>query len=368
MVKEKEKVIPMHSVNILNNHTLEVIRAHHNRRITTIEKILGAGNAKRGARIIKKLLAKLSSKGFSSQAIGKILGKDRHVIHDWLRRYELEPLPIKGAKPSLLKITFVREGHDVNFGRYEKINGKFYRVFYVYPTQLFAYMIGLILGDGNVDDRKIHITGGKPFHFLDSIFPKTVEFGKYLGGRSIKVKYFNEEDNELSREHPNVTYWRLYIYWSALSRLLNNKKFLKGTLERIWSSQRLLKPFMAGFFDADGYFTKKHEKPVRIGFEQTKDKWWFPLLCNKLKSMYSVWASERTRDYEIEQRGKVYTGTATFNIAILRMSSWVPFIDEIVIPFCRKPIHRRRAPIFKDHALNVKDKWKLVPQNDDAND
>ena len=77
---------------------LELIRIHRKKRITVIEKIIGSGNAKHGASIIKKLLKDLSKSGFSSATIGKILDKDRHVIHKWYRRYGLKTLRYKGNR------------------------------------------------------------------------------------------------------------------------------------------------------------------------------------------------------------------------------------------------------------------------------
>ena len=145
----------------------------------------------------------------------------------------------------------------------------------------------------------------------------------------------------------------IYIYWSALSHTLNNRKTLTKTLKIIWNDPKLLDTFTAGLFDADGYFILRHKKPDRIGIEQSKKKWWFPLFCKILGQRYLVKIRERTRKYKIIQRHKVYEGINTHIIVNFRRTSWLSFIDNIVLAYCKKPRHLKRASKFKDYAIKV---------------
>ncbi|NYZ76215.1 hypothetical protein H0N98_03110 [Candidatus Micrarchaeota archaeon] len=339
---------------------LEEIKKNRMVRINKIECIVGDDNGRRGFRIIKSVLNDLVEEGFTSNAIGQMVGKDRHVIHRWYKHYKIKPFEYTGFKPALLRVSFDKKMTDTRFGRYLKINNKFYRVYYVYPDELFCYVIGLILGDGHVDERKIYIVGGEPHKFLDATYPKIVKFGKYLGNRSVKAKYYDIEDNEVNRGDRDAKYWRIYIYWSALANTFRNKYVLKEVLNAIWSKSDLLNAFSAGLFDTDGYFTFKNKKPERIGIDQTVEKWWFPLFVNRLSKVYLVRMTRRARKYRIEHRKKVYSGVSTSNNLRVMMSSWSPFVDKVVLPYCTKPIHLERAPIFKEHSLRMKRRWHYI--------
>jgi len=334
--------------------TLNLIRIYRNKRINEIEKIVGAD-------FIKTALIELANKGFTCNAISKMIGKERHIINKWYKRYKIIPFRYSGFKPFLLKVTLNKNEHNIKYGRYEKINNKEYKVFYVYPNPILAYVIGLILGDGHIDKRKIYITGGKPtksYTFLKSICKKISKVSKYLGNKTIRVKYYDKYDNEVKCNNSKIAYWRLYIYWSALSHALKNKYILNEILTKIWSKKVLLNAFSAGLLDTDGYFTFRNKKPERIGIDQTIEKWWFPLFVSKFKEKYLVKMTRRSRRYRIEHRKRLYEGTSTSNVLELRMSSWPVFIDKVVLPYSNKPIHLRRAPIFKNHSINVSNRWR----------
>jgi len=340
--------------------TLEKIKKNRMARINKIEHIVGGGDSKRGFRVMRSILTELAKEGFTSSAIGKIIGKERQVIRGWYKRYKVRPVEYQGFKAALLEVCFDKKRVDVKFGRYLKINNKFYRVYYTYPNELFSYVIGLILGDGHVDKRKIYVVGGKPYKFLDAIYPKIVEFGKYLGNRTVKVRYYDIEDNEVSRDNKYAKYWRIYIYWSALANMFRDRHVLKEILDAVWSKSNLLNAFSAGLLDTDGYFVFRNKKPERIGIDQKADKRWFPLFVDRLGKVYLVRMTRRARKYRIEHRKKVYRGVSIANNLRVMMSSWSPFVDKVVLPYCNKPIHLERATIFKEHSLRMKRRWRYI--------
>src|SRR3989338_10735578 len=250
-------------------------------------------------------LTNVSSKRINK--IEKIIGKDRHVIHQWLLRYNIKRERFAGFKKAILRVSFNREEYDVKYGRYQKINNQLFRVYYTVPTELFSYIIGLIMGDGHIDERKIYIVGGiKESSFADKVYSLIVELGKNLGNRKVDI-HFYKDDKITSRKE--ATSWRIYFYWSALANMFKTRECLEETFKSIWNNKKLFDAFTAGFFDTDGYFVTKNNKPERIGLEQSKGKWWFELFCDKLKEIYTVRINERTRNYKIKNRGKVYTGS-----------------------------------------------------------
>jgi len=344
----------------VGEETLEKIKKNSGIRINKMECIVGEGNAKRGFRMIKKTLSNLVKEGFTYNAISQMIGKERHVIHRWYKRYKIKPLKYRGFKPALLKVSFVKKSIDTEFGRYLKVGSRSYRVYYVYPDELFSYVTGLILGDGHVDSRKIYIVGGKPYEFLDAIYPRIVEFGKHLGNRTVRVRYYSIKDNEVSRGNKNAKYWRIYIYWSALANMFRDRHSLREILDAIWSRPNLLNAFSAGLLDTDGYFTFRNKKPERIGIDQTTKKWWFPLFVARLSRVYMVRMTHRAREYRIQHRNKIYKGVSTTNTLTLMMSSWSPFVDKVVMPYCNKPIHLERAPVFKEHSLRMRRRWHYI--------
>lgn len=350
MVKSKKEISVSRPINI------RVLSKISNKGINEIEKIISNGDSALGSKLMKDFLTKLISSGLSSMSIGKMIGKDRHVLYKWYKRYKIDAPKYDGFKKAILKTTLDQKRHDVLYSYSEKVNGKPYRVYYIYPNIVFSYMLGLTLGDGHADDRKIYIAGGKPYNFLDSIYPIAIQFGEYLGNRKVKIKYFDKKDKETERENPNATYWRIYIYWSALSHFIRNKEALKEALVQIFQTQELFNSFAAGLFDADGYFVIKHKKPVRIGIQQSKTRWWFPSFYNELKKRYSAVISERKRAYKIENRGKVYEGINVSYLVEFKMSSWGNFINSIMI-YSKKPIYHERSEWFKSHALKMRGRW-----------
>lgn len=342
--------------SIKSSVNVELISNLSNKNINDIEKIIGNGNARIGKKIMKEFLTKLVNSGLSSLSIGRMIGKDRHTLHKWYKRYNIKTPNYEGFKKAILKVTLDRKKHNVKYGCLKKVKGKLHRVYYLHPNTDFSYMLGLIMGDGNVDDRKIYITGGKPFDFLNSIYPIAKKFTKHLGDRKVKIKYFDKNGKEVERENPNTAYWRLYIYWSALSHLIKNKEVLKETFKHIFQTQELFNSFTAGFFDADGYFVTRKKKPETIGIEQSKAKWWFLLFYNEFKEKYITTINERTRDYKIKNRGKIYKGVKSSYVVRLKMGSWEEFIDSIM-PYSKKPIYHKRAEWFKSHALKMRRRW-----------
>jgi len=334
-----------------HKQTIEILRKLSNKRIDYLEKAIEKNR-------IKELLQYLINENFLSNEIGNMIGRDRHALHKWYKRYDIKPLNYEGNKKSILILTDKKEKHETKYGRYEKIDGKYYRTYYIYPTEEFAYLIGLILGDGSVDNCKIYIVGGKPYEFLDKTYKRIGKIVDYLGDRSIKILYFTQEDKETKRADSNVSYWRIYIYWSALCNLFKNKFVLQESLMKIWSKDNLFNAFTAGLFDSDGYFVMNRGKPNRIGIEQSNKKEWFSLYCNHLILKYDVWKGKRKRNYKIIQRNKEYTGVLDCTMLTIKMSSWNKFIDNIIKPYCNKISYIENGDLFKEHALKVKSYWE----------
>lgn len=351
MIKTKRKVFELELVNV------KLISKISDKNINEIEKIVGNDDVGIGSKIMKDFLSNLVNSGLSAFSVGKMIGKDRHVLHRWYKRYNIKIPKYEGFKKAILKTTQEKKRHEVVYGCYKKINGSQYRIYYVYPNTVFSYMLGLILGDGYADDRKLYITGGKPYDFLDAIYPIAKRLGRYLGDRKVKTKYFDKNDKETKREDPNTSYWRIYIYWSAFSHLIRNKEVLKETLFNIFKTRELFDSFTAGFFDADGYFVTRNKKPERIGIQQSKTKWWFPLFYSELKERYSTVINERTRNYKIKNRGKAYRGINESYVVRLKQSSWEEFINSIM-PYSKKPMYHKRAEWFKSYALKGKSWWR----------
>ena len=346
--------------NSETNGLLKGMKDNRNLNINKIEKVIGYGNSGKGAEKIKEVLQNFTDFGYSPATVGRIIGKERHVIYSWYRRYNLKYLSDSGDKPSLLKISFSKNENHNKLPRLEKIDGKLHKVYYIYPNDVFAYFIGVILGDGSIDSREIYIAGGLPYNFLDNLCGKAQKLSKYLGNITIKVKYFDSKDNEIHRSDSNISFWRLYIYCSALAHSLKNKNILRETLDRIWSSSKLLNSFTAGLFDADGYLVHRKGKPETIGLGQTVDKWWFPLLSERLKKEFLIKCSKRTRPYEIKNRGKIYTGISKSFIIEWYMSSWPKFINKVILPFCINPDKLGRAHSFKMHAIKMKNRLRVI--------
>ncbi|MFH1977768.1 MAG: hypothetical protein ABIJ92_00390 [Candidatus Aenigmatarchaeota archaeon] len=341
---------------LFDKRTIFFIKNH---RINQIERFLGNGTQKLGKGKMKKVLRKAASDGLTPATIGRLLGKNRHVLHQWYKRYELKSAYYKGFKKSIIITTLDIEKHEVKHTRYNKMSNDFFRAFYVNVNPLFAYFIGLILGDGHVDNRKIYVAGGGSYDFLDRIYPKALQLGKYLGDRKVLVKYYDKRDRELDRKHKDVSAWRIYFYWSAFSNLFKNKKVFRITLETIWSIPLLDNAFTAGFFDADGYFILRKGAPDRIGVEQTEGKSWFNSFIEHLNKKYSIRVNTRIRKYKItKNNGMVYTGISKSTLLRFTMKSWPKFIDDVILPYCNKPIHINRALYFKDHSLKTRVRLK----------
>jgi len=328
-------------------------------RINVVEKILGGGDPHLGKLAIKQFFESLTKQNFLANEIGNMIGKDRHVIQSWLKGYNVKTIPYKGNKKSTIILTLDKKNHQIKHARYETIKNTVYRTFYVYPDKEFAYIIGLVLGDGHPDDCKTYIVGGKPYIFLDRIYPIIKEVMQKLGNRATKIIYYTKEDKELGRNDPNVSYWRIYIYWSAFTHLFEDKELLKDTLLKIWSRKDLFNSFSAGIFDTDGYFAIKNNVPTRIALDQTVKKLWFPLYCEELKNKYNVSLGKRIRNYKILNRGKIYVGISESNFIILKESSWGSFINDILKPYSNKQIYRERNDLFIEHALKNQNRWKL---------
>jgi len=321
------------------------LRKISDKRINKIEKIIGNGNPQRGSKKIKELLHDFVKFGFTPAITGKMLNKDRHVIYDWFQRYNLKYSNYSGDKPSLLKITLLKEGNNLKFPRIEKIDEKLYKVYYIYPNNFFVYLLGVIFGDGCVDKRKIYISG-KSYKFLNSLRKK--------------IKESNLSEIITPKLRCVDSYWRLYIYWSALTRTLNNKSISNELLRRIWSLPNLFNSFTAGLMDTDGYFVYRKGKPERIELGQTVDKWWFPLFIEKLKQNFLIKCYERARHYKIENNGKIYTDISKSINVNWYMSSWTKLIDEIILPFCINPDRLEKALIFKQHSIETKNRFHVI--------
>lgn len=327
-----------------------------NKRINKIELVLGKGNAIVGKIIMRNFLKEFLDKGFLYHDIGKMIRKDRHVLHQWGKRYNLKPVKYTGFKKAILKLTLNKNKHNVKYGCYKKIDEGEYKVFYLYPTKNFAYVLGLILGDGYASHRQVYIRGGS-YGFLDKIYPKIKEFGKYLGNKSTRIEYYDRNDKRVEREKSKS--WKIFIQWSALAHFLNNKKLLKSSLKIMLNKKDLFNVFTAGFFDADGYLVYRKNKPERIGIDQSIKKWWFLIFYKKLEQNFTTAKNLRTRNYKIKQRGKLYTGINKSYTIRLMMSQWPKFVNEVIFPYCNKPIHLERALIFREHALKNKNRWRL---------
>lgn len=336
--------------------TFEKIRENRNLKISEIEKLVGHGDSQKGAGKIKKLLKEFANVSLSPATIAKLLDKDRHIIPNWYRRYNIKYIGGKGDKPRLLKVTLSENKNNIKLPILEKINGKLYKVYYLYPNDLFAYFLGVILGDGSSDSRKIYITGGShEKKFLNILYKKAQKLSKYLGNVSIKIRYFNDTQGINDRD---ISFWRLYVYCSALAHSLKNKNILKEILEKIWSLPNLFNSFTAGLLDTDGYFVYRKNKPERIELGQTIDKWWFPLFLRKLEQKFLIKRFIRNREYEIKNRGKVYKGVSKTLIINWYMSSWPKFIDN-VLPLCLNPHRVEDAFIFKQHALDMQNRLRI---------
>lgn len=342
-------------LDIMNKEILNFIA---NNRINQIEIFLGSGDRNLGAKRLKDFLSESASHGLMPATMAKIMGKDRHVLHQWYRRYNISGPDYNGFKKSIIFLEPDPEKHSPQYSNYIQLEDKTYRGFYIYPTPLLAYFVGLILGDGSVDSRKLYITGGGSYGFLDSFYMKALEFAKYLGNRKVLIKYYDEFDREIPR-NKNGSTWRVYFYWSALSNLFRNKRVLETSLEKIWNDPELFDAFTAGLFDADGYFVLKKGIPERIGIEQRQNKLWFNNFVKRLETKYSIRIHKRTRKYSITKpNGKVYRGTTNANIVRFTMRSWPEFIDNAILKFSNKPKHRERALLFKEKALGSKNRWR----------
>jgi len=336
---------------------LGLIRNLSNNRISEIESYLGNGDMEKGRKVMVSLLKALIEENFLSQEIGKMTNRDRHTIHNWYKRYRIKPIEYLGFKKSIIILTTDEKEHEINHTRYEDVNNEKYRTYYVYPTKGFAYLVGLLLGDGHADKRKVYLVGGRPYKFLDKIYPIIKELTEYLGERSTKIIYYTKDDIEVDRRNSEVSYWRIYIYWSALSNFFRNKKLLKNSLQIIWSNEKLFNFFTAGLFDTDGYFTEKYGKPERIELEQSNKRWWFPLYCEELKRRYDTTFSERKRKYKIIKKGKLYQGVSESSIIGLKKSSWPAFMDNIIKPCSNKVWYENKGELFKAHALKNQKRW-----------
>ncbi len=342
-----------------NENALNFIRKFPDKRINYLEQVLGEGDTFKGQVIISSLLKFFINKGFLPSEIGKIFNRDRHTIHEWCKRYEIELAKYEGFKKSIFTLTTDKGMHEVNHPIYGKVNDETYRIYQVHLNPQLAYFIGLILGDGHADDRKVYLVGGKPYDFLDKIYPLVEEVVNYLGKRSIKVLYYTNDDDEVERDSPNASYWRIYIYWSALSNFFRNKELLRSSLQIIWSNEELFNSFTAGLFDTDGYFTEKYGKPERIELEQSNKKWWFPDYCQELKKRYDTTQGTRKRKYKIIRRGKVYSGLSESTRIGLKQSSWPSFIEDVIEPYSNKILYENKKELFKNHALNNKNRWHI---------
>jgi hypothetical protein len=334
----------------------EILQLIYKHNINKVEKLLGNGNKEIGFNIMKSFLQPYYIKGYSSQTISKVLNKERHLLNNWAKRYNLIKFKHTGIKSAIINLCFNEEDHNINQAYYKICEDKTYKFYNVKATENFCYILGLILGDGNSDSRKIYISGG-PYEFLDNIYPRIVELADYLGNRTISIKYYTKEDKKVDRNNTNASYWRIYIYWSALANFFNNKYILEKSLNNIITKPNLANSLIAGLFDADGYFTYSNKKPVRIGIGQVDKKWWFEIICKYLENQYNVSKSKRTRKYIIKRKNKEYKGISRSTIIELKQSSWPKFIDNVIINYSNKNKHLKRAQIFRTHAIKNKRWW-----------
>ncbi len=327
-------------------------------RINKVERVLGNGNKEKAHKIIRENLQRLYEIGYSSRQIAKMFNKDKGTILNWVNYYNINTLNFVGLKKSIIKLSFDESDHDASNGYFKKINGKVYRVFAIYPNPLFAYVIGLILGDGHPSYRQVYITGGKTYDFLDEVYPEIKKFCKYLGDRTTWIEYYDDQGRRIEKEKSKDKTWRIFIQWSALAHFINNREFFIDSLKSMLEKDELFNAFTAGFFDADGCFVYRNNRPNRIGIDQSLKKWWFPVYYRKFLEKYNCNVNIRKREYNIPHRNKVSSGINISYVISLRMSSWPSFIDDVVLPYCKKPKHRERSVIFREQALKSRGRWK----------
>ena len=212
----------------------------------------------------------------SVRQISEVLNKDRRTASTWFRKAGLK---IRTGTP--IEMGLLVDEPSSSFT--ENINGiKIKKIPFVSNKNLL-WLLGFSLGEGSFSSGTLEI-GNKNFSLLPILKKLLSKYG------SISIHYDNvlsgiidgspyELNTTYVKDVPreNANYFRIKLYNSAFARMIKNEfsSINKDIIKFVVSNKKLMKPFLAGFWDADGFISssfylkrKRKEFNIRIGIVQ----------------------------------------------------------------------------------------------------
>lgn len=202
-------------------------------------------------------------------------------------------------------------------------------------TKDVAYLYGVIIGDGNISQRKIYIaTIDKDFILLLKDM-----YDKWSGLVSTVKKYKNINGNYL---------WYVFFCSKRVAQFFDSLK-----IEDLKTKEQKAS-FLRGFMDAEGHITvykykKKRKFNYRVGLDNTNKN-----LMLRIGHLLSELGIKYTLNYE-DFKGRNHIGKLSVYRIVISHNSLIPFYNKIGF----------RMPRKRDKLVSlVKEKHGLVNIND----